>query len=74
MLDAAVDGNVGVAVAVVEPLIVRVTAIVEAAVVDLKALVDLNLSVDALLTLDGTVIAVHVCAQLIVDIIVVRSS
>ena len=72
MPDATVDGKVGVDVAVVVPLIAQVTAVVEAAVVAVQAIAHLN--ANALLTHNGTVISLQVCAQLIADVLVVRLS
>lgn len=63
ILDVAVDGIVGVDVAVVAPLIVRVTAAIDAAVVALKAIVLVEADID-----------VKVCAKVVVDILAVRLS
>ena len=55
-------------------MIAAVTVVIKDRVVDLTALVALKLDINALLTLNGTIISIQACANLIVAVLVVRLS
>ena len=66
-----IDIVANVEIAVVLDVIAAVTVVIKGLVVDLTALVALKLDINALLTLNGTIISIQACANLIVAVLVV---